>query len=271
MEETKPRPYQTPVIIESQPLLLPDDLWLPVLSHFDVKTLIEKKQVCRSWRVTCTEAIDAKQTSTTKKAFSTNPELRAAVLKYCGWYARARFRKCDPQDVEEFAKTYGYPINKWDVSDLQNFESIFFNMRIFNEDISMWNVSHATSMRAMFCRAGTFNQDLSSWNVSNVTDTSDMFHAAFSFNQNLSRWDVSNIRNMMRMFLYATSFDGDISNWNVENVTNMSRMFQGASSFNQKLSRWNVANVRDMSGMFDSEIVERRGKFLKRYRLWPRN
>jgi hypothetical protein len=61
--------------------ILPEDLLLPILSHFDVKTLIEKKQVCRSWRHSCTEAIDAKRT----QAFSTSEELRQAVRKYCGY------------------------------------------------------------------------------------------------------------------------------------------------------------------------------------------
>jgi hypothetical protein len=106
------------VIVEWQSLL-PDELWLSVLSHLDVKTLIEKKRVCRSWRDTCTDAIDAKQT----KAFSTNQELRQAVQKYCGYNeATHSFSEhCYPQDIEEIAQTYGYPIKKWDVSSVRDF------------------------------------------------------------------------------------------------------------------------------------------------------
>jgi L-rhamnose isomerase len=52
------------------------------------------------------------------------------------------------------------PINKWDVSTLQDFSRIFSWVDTFNEDISSWNVSNATTMLAMFSRAKTFNQTL---------------------------------------------------------------------------------------------------------------
>jgi surface protein len=134
------------------------------------------------------EAIDAKQTPTTKKAFLTNQELCKAVEKYCG-YNEATYtysQCCYPQEAEEFAQTYGYPINQWDVSSLQNFALVFNNMDTFSEDISSWNVSNATSMNAMFMDASSVNHDLSSWNVSNVTNMNRMFCYARSFNQDFS-------------------------------------------------------------------------------------
>jgi surface protein len=137
----------TPRRLDPTPSLLPDDLRLPIVSHFDVKTLIEKKQVCRSWRHTCTNAMDDKQTM----AFSTNRELRDVVNKYCGYnQATNSYSQSNPHDAEEIAQTYGYPINKWDVSTLQNFAFIFLNADTFNEDISSWNVSNATRMSGMF-------------------------------------------------------------------------------------------------------------------------
>jgi surface protein len=222
------------VIIDWQSLLLPDDLWLPILSHLDVKTLIEKKEVCRSWRHTCTEAIDAKRT----KAFSTTQELCQAVRKYCGssQATHSYTGQCSPQEAEEFAQTYGYPINKWDVSTLQDFDDIFYKAETFNEDISSWNVSNATTMSEMFSGARSFNQDLSSWNMYNVTNMRCMFEGASSFNQDLSSWNVSNVKDMAYMFNGASSFNQDLSSWNVSNVTHMRCMLQGASSFNQDLS-----------------------------------
>jgi surface protein len=219
--------------------LLPDDLLLPILSHLDVKTLIEKKEVCRSWRHTCTQAINAKPT----KAFSTNEELCEAVKKYTG--------QCSPQEAEEFAQTYGYPINQWDVSAVQDFQDVFSHADTFNEDISSWNVSNVTDMSWMFFKASSFNQDLSSWNVSKVTDMKSMFGGASSFNQDLSSWNVSNATNMSYMFSGASSFNHNMSSWNVSNVTNMVLMFHDASSFNQDLSSWNVFNVTNMNSMFE--------------------
>jgi surface protein len=242
--------------------LLPDDLLLPILSHLDVKTLIEKTQVCRSWRVHCTESIDAKQTSATRKAFSTSQELRQAVRQYCGYNQATRSCSSQlftPKDAEEIAQTYGYPINKWDVSKLNDFDGIFGNVATFNEDISSWNVSNAYTMKQMFADATSFNQDLSSWDVSNVWNMYEVFLGASSFNQNLSRWNVSNVRYMEMMFMNAASFDQDISNWNVSNVWSMVQMFCGAYSFNQNLSRWDVSNalmtrmLRDATS-FDQDI-----------------
>jgi surface protein len=253
MEDEVTEKLPNVVIIEWPSDVLPDDLWLLVLSHFDVKTLMEKKQVCRSWCHSCTEAMDAKQTM----AFSTNQQLRQAVQKYCRYdeatESYSSQHQNNPQDAEEMAQTYGYPIDKWDVSNLQDFSNIFQGIDTFNEDISSWNVSNATSMRGMFYGATSFNQNLSSWNVSHVTDMAMMFDSATAFNNDgICRWDVSKVTDMMSMFYTATSFNQDLSHWNVSNVTDMTHMFYGATYFNQNVSLWNVSNVHHMARMFSN-------------------
>jgi surface protein len=220
---------------------LPDELVLSILSHLDVITLIGKKRVCRKWRQMCNGAIDAKQTSATKKAVMTNTELREAVTRYCSG---------NPDVKEEIAQTYGWPINKWDVSNLKVFSQAFASRSTFNEDISSWDVSHATTMVGMFSGASAFNRDISNWNVSNVRDMQDMFFDATSFNQNLSDWDVSKVTHMGAMFSIAKAFNKDISNWDVSNVRNMDSMFSGAATFNQNISHWNVSRVTSMISMF---------------------
>jgi surface protein len=216
---------------------LPEELFLSIFSHFDVKTLIEKKQVCRTWRQTCTEAIDAKQT----KEFSTNQELRQAVEKYCGYKRITNsYSQCNSQDAEEFAQTYGYPINKWDVSTLHDFSFIFRFVTTFNEDISSWNVLNATSMRGMFYSANAFNQNLSSWDVQNVTNMDMMFEHTLAFNGNISTWNVSHVTSMVRMFSSAKAFNQDLSSWDVQNVTDMAMMFEETKAFNGNMSSWNV-------------------------------
>jgi surface protein len=232
MDKAKRRRFNA--VIERQSWLLPEDLLLPIFAYLDVKTLIEKKQVSRSWRVNCTAAIDAMRTITTRKAFSTKEELREAVKKYGGYNETAvshsqqrvySWSHCNPQEAEEIAQTYGYPINKWDVSNLKDFSGIFFIADTFNEDISSWNVSNATTMHAMFHTAGSFNQDLSLWNVSNVEDMTFMFSGASSFNHSLSGWDVSSVCLMKGMFAEAINFDQDLSDWNVASGSGMHEMF----------------------------------------------
>eukprot|EP00978_Attheya_sp_CCMP212_P021901 scaffold64385_cov35-Attheya_sp.AAC.1 len=224
---------------------LPEDLVYHTLSFLDVATLVQKKAVCPLWRELCTTAIDQKA-PIPRMAFETGCELLTAVKKYTMFKA---------DDTEAFAATYGWPMNKWDVSRVEDFSYLFFHGNYmassFNQDLSAWNVSNATNMSRMFGGARSFNQDLSSWNVSNATKMSGMFFYARSFNQDISSWNVSKVESMYSMFEEASSFNQDISSWNVSNATNMSRMFDDARSFNQDISSWDVSKVESMHSMFE--------------------
>jgi surface protein len=241
---------------------IPQDVFCDIASHWDVATLVDKQRVCRDWKQRCTDAIDAKRTETTQKAFSTKHELRTAVMKYCGYTESTPYyvnpivalhdevcqfsQVCSREDAEEIATTYGWPINKWDVFNVQDLSRIFWNIGEFNEDIGSWNTANATLMWGMFDGAEAFNQDISSWDVSNVTGMAWMFHGAESFNQNISRWDTSNVTDMRGMFEFAVNFNQDLSPWITSNVTKMGMMFVGARSFSQNLSQWDRSNVTDV-------------------------
>jgi surface protein len=144
---------EEPLPVEEWRSRPPEESIFEILSHFDVITLIAKKQVCPPWTRLCTLAIDAKRTC----AFRTNKTLLDAVQKYL-------HDDCDnhtADTVKEFATTYGYPIGKWDVSNVKDFSSVFALCGRFNEDISMWDVSNATTMNSMFRQASSFHQDFS--------------------------------------------------------------------------------------------------------------
>ena len=76
----------------------------------------------------------------------------------------------EPDEAKDLAQTYGWPINRWIVSNLPDLSDIFEFVGNFNEDISSWVVSNAMTMRHMFAWAEAFDQELSSWDVSNITD-----------------------------------------------------------------------------------------------------
>jgi hypothetical protein len=154
---------------------LPQELIISILSYFDVWTLIQKKEVRRNRRQICTKIVDAKSI----KAFKTNQELRIAVRKY--------FDKCTPDAAEKIAQTYGWPVGKWDVSNLQNFGGIFRGQGTFDEDLSAWSVLNATMMTEMVLESAMLKQDLSYWDVSKVTSKGWMFWGARSFNQDICR------------------------------------------------------------------------------------
>ncbi len=141
-------------------------------------------------------------------------------------------------------------ITNWDVSNVTNMDSMFYDASSFNQYIGNWNVSNVTNMYGMFYDASSFNQDIGSWNVSNVTNMSNMFYGCSNFNQNIGNWNISNVIFIDGMFYDASSFNQPIGNWNVSKITNMYNMFNNASSFNQSIGSWDVSNVNDMSYMF---------------------
>ncbi|MEA3452601.1 MAG: BspA family leucine-rich repeat surface protein, partial [Bacteroidota bacterium] len=118
------------------------------------------------------------------------------------------------------------------------------------QDISNWDVSNVTDMGSLFYNAFAFNQDISGWDVGNVTIMYELFANACTFNADISNWDVSSVTNMYAAFLDATDFNQDISSWNVSNVTNMENMFWNDAAFNQNIGTWDISNVSNMTNMF---------------------
>lgn len=116
------------------------------MQFLDVATLVEKKQVNKEWKELCAKAIVAKCKSA--HPFQSNKELKEAVEKYC---------QNDPLEVDQLACTYGYPIDKWNVSQVTDFSYVFFCHRHFNESISAWDTSNATTLQYMFSHATSFN------------------------------------------------------------------------------------------------------------------
>jgi Mycoplasma protein of unknown function, DUF285 len=125
--------------------------------------------------------------STTASCFTTNSELRNAVLQYVQ-------PGVSSDQNSELAIKYGFPIDRWCVGRVTDFSRVFTPPEdddtgtLFNEDISSWDMSNATSLASMFEGAFAFDQDISSWNVSRVVSIDRMLYRAFAFNQNLCPW-----------------------------------------------------------------------------------
>lgn len=175
---------------------------------------------------------------------------------FCEALEDSGYAHIPPQTPEEcqssaVRKDFG-GIEKWDTSNVENMEGMFWGNERFNEPIEEWDVSNVKTMRRMFQEATLFNQSINKWNTKNVKTTQWMFRYATSFNQPLNKWDVSKVENMQGMFRYATSFNQPLNSWNVSRVKNMILVFANATSFNQPLDKWNVSSVEDMYGMFEN-------------------
>jgi surface protein len=165
------------------------------LSFLDVKTLLQKETVSKPWRRLSKMTVRNKCCGR-PQAFQSKQELDDAVVIYCMF---------EDTYMEEIACTYGYPMDRWDVSQVTDMSSLFSTRYSFNEYIGSWDVSNVTNMNRMFCYANEFNQDIRSWNVSNVTDMSEMFRDTTAFNQAIGSWDVSSVKDMSFMFYGATA------------------------------------------------------------------
>ena len=95
------------------------------------------------------------------------------------------------------------PIEKWNVGNVIDMNSMFFGCKIKNiNSLSNWNVSKVTKMDAMFCRC-----KIQSLNA-------------------ISNWNVSNLASVTRMFESNPITDASgINNWNITKVTDFAGMF----------------------------------------------
>ncbi|MDL5514291.1 BspA family leucine-rich repeat surface protein [Arenibacter sp. M-2] len=148
------------------------------------------------------------------------------------------------------AKEFNSPLNNWNVSNVQSFNSMFNGATKFNQPLNNWILISATFIGGMFSRASSFNQDIGNWDVSSVTNMGYMFSGASSFDQEIDNWDVSKVTDMRSMFQQSTSYNQNMSSWNVGKVERMDAMFRWATNFNQNISNWNVQSVTLMNSMF---------------------
>jgi len=181
----------------------------------------------------------------------------------------------------------------WNVSNTQDFGSMFKNAAIFNRPLYTWNTESALNMSHMFDGASSFNQDLNtlnypdtgsytSWKMNTVTDIKFMFKDASSFdngdNQTFT-WILDSISgdSIRGLFKGASSFNKNLNSfpqlntssnsWDLSGVTHFNEVFAGASSFNNGIPNvgitsdfiaqfnWQTGRAVDMSGMFQDATM----------------
>jgi surface protein len=155
-------------------------LLIHALSYLEIEKLLQKERVNKTWRQLIIDIIDAKYCQDGRKAFQSKQELKDVVTKYCKCKKRRGashrvYCLFGATSMGEIAFTYGYPMDKWDVSQLEDMSGLFEDMITFNECIGSWDVSNVTNMNQMFKNATSFNQDIGSWDVSRVIQMTAMF------------------------------------------------------------------------------------------------
>ena len=181
--------------------------------------------------------------------------------------------------VKSETKRLGYDadLNHIDVSFVTDFSNVF-NMffwqsdvftvadsRKINVDISKWDMSNAEELNCMFYSCRGFNCDISEWAMPKAKDFSFMFNACENFDIDISGWDMSSAEKLDAMFQKCTKFNQPIGKWNTENVESIDHMFFEASSFCQDLSSWDLKNVYETQyGVFPKSGMD------VKFEFWPK-
>ena len=88
-----------------------------------------------------------------------------------------------------FAELYNQDVSHFDVSRNEDFGQFFAGAAAFNQPLP-WNTSSGINFDFMFNEALLFNQDISSWNISSACSMTQSFVGADSFNQDLNAWGL---------------------------------------------------------------------------------
>ena len=79
----------------------------------------------------------------------------------------------------------------WDVSQVDDFSYLFYELKDFNVDVGEWQTSQVTNMDYTFAFASSFQQDLSSWDLWGVYNSGYPMVGTFA---NATSFDVSTIK-----------------------------------------------------------------------------
>jgi len=105
--------------------------------------------------------------------------------------------------IADHYKNNTYDLNDIDVSQIEDFSDLFFDDENTGNpkfDISRWDVSNSENFEWMFYSCSNFNCDLSNWNVSKGINFKKMFYKCKNFNSDLSQWNVNNGEYFLDMF-----------------------------------------------------------------------
>jgi hypothetical protein len=106
---------------------VPEDVGGHILSFLDIPTLVCKKAISRSpWKKTVHHTRWFRK-RTHSESFSVT---EGAVKGH-----EKIHTKYNLVDADKFAETFGWPISRWDVSNIQDFSYLLISKKWFNENI----------------------------------------------------------------------------------------------------------------------------------------
>lgn len=102
-------------------------------------------------------------------------------------------------------------VNLWDTSNIQYMIAMFQGASNFNDNIGNWDMSQVINTSTMFFNALLFNNgnnsSINNWDVGNLVNASNMFRRAFDFQQPIDSWNIYNLLNAQYFMSAKTTAD----------------------------------------------------------------
>ena len=148
------------------------------------------------------EKLKINKDSNNKSEYHYHPEKLSELIKLLIKLVNKRGSDADLNDVDVSRIT--------DMSDLFHRVNHLSKYKIQFIDISKWDVSNVEDFESMFERCSNFTSDLLRWDFSSAKNVKFMFLNCSKFNSEVGKWKFNpELTNMLRMFDGCESFEGD--------------------------------------------------------------
>ena len=166
-----------------------------------------------------------------------------------------------------------------DVSNVEDFESMFEATTAFNLDLSSWTFGPGVSLKWMFkdsfeptttaaprsirgiCqwfriwKASSaapkhFNAAIDTWQTTGVDSLKNVFRGTLVFNKPLTGWDTGSVTTLEGTFQDTEVFNQALTQFDLSSALSLKDTFRGSKKYNKYIQYWSVGNVRDFSGTF---------------------
>lgn len=188
---------------------------------------------------------------------TTDEQLKKTVRDQCfGRVRRCRFSNLNTSKIKSTKRLFDgctkleeQDLSSWDVSQVTNMHTTFFNARNFKGNgIENWNTGKVTTFRSMFEGTKKLENVTLAWDTSKATTMEKMFYQSKGNfeGSGLEDWDVSSVTNFNNTFRNALNFKADLTKWDMSSVEIMDRMFHRVNT-KPDGSIWNLCGLETES------------------------
>ena len=138
-------------------------------------------------------------------------------------------------------------VTRWDVSQVEDFGSMFEGCTAFDQDIGMWTTVSGRNFSGFLKDCRSFNRDIGILDLSSAEDLSHMLSGCRSLRCDISGLNVSSARNLEGMLEGCVGLaDADLTGWDVSKAESIDRIFYGIESLHFNTKGWRLTSCTSM-------------------------